>query len=324
MFLKARLKLTAWYLAILMTVSLSFSFVIYRASIFELSRFAQAQRQRFDHRVVPQEFIDEELFLETRRRIIVNLGIINLGILAISSVLGYYLSGKTLAPIQIMVEEQKRFISDASHELKTPITAIKTTLEVALRDKNIEKIEAMQTIKDSLEEADKLQSLAEGLLELSHNTGIGNIDNVKVDSLISGAIKIVLPIAKKSEIALKVEKHPNVNLAIDQISMERALIAIFDNAIKYSPKNTVINIFLKVVDRNIVITIADQGVGIKKADLTKIFDRFYRADESRHSNGYGLGLSIAKKLIEANSGKIEIASKEGAGTMVKIVLPLFS
>lgn len=321
MFLKARIKLTAWYLVILMAVSLSFSMVIYKVSTFELNRFAQAQRQRFERRLMMVDEFDIQLVNEARRRILLNLSIINLGIFAVSSILSYYLSGKTLKPIKQMMDDQYQFISDASHELKTPLTAIKTTLEVALRDKNLKIDEARKTIGSGLEEVNRLSKLAEGLLELSHKNVTQGIVPTNIADILSSVKKTLEPIAKNKGVEIVIIKSQKIVAEIDPSSMERAMIAIVDNAIKYSPAKSKIAISAKIAKRKILVKVADNGMGIEQAELTKIFDRFYRSDKSRHTSGYGLGLSIAKQIVEGNGGTIEIVSKIGKGTKVLIALP---
>ena len=116
MFRQARLKLTLWYLVISLVISLSFSAVIYHEANLELNRFVESQRTRLQRRwEMPPILIDVELINETRRRFLLRLTILNMGIVGVAGVAGYYLSGKTLSPIKRMVEEQDRFISDASH-----------------------------------------------------------------------------------------------------------------------------------------------------------------------------------------------------------------
>ncbi|MFZ2199493.1 MAG: HAMP domain-containing sensor histidine kinase [Microgenomates group bacterium] len=321
MFLEARLKLTAWYLLILMIVSMSFSVVIFHASTFELNRFAAAQRQRFERRMMMIDELDIELINETKHRILLNLLVINLGILGISSVLSYYLSGKTLEPIKEMMDAQYRFISDASHELKTPITAIKTTLEVALRDKNLQINEARDTMGSTLEEANRLQKLAEGLLELTHKNIAFNMVPTNIDEVLSNVKKTLEPIAKSKHIAIVVTKSIKVVAMMDPASMERAMIALVDNAIKYSHSGGKVSLATKVLDNKIVVKVTDNGIGIEQKEMVNVFDRFYRADKSRHTNGYGLGLSIAKEIVEGNNGVIKIESKKDKGTTVSIALP---
>lgn len=320
MFLKARIRLTAWYLLILMAVSISFSVIIYNAATFELSRFAQMQKQRFERRMMLSEMLDTELLNEAKKRIILNLGILNVAILGIASVLGYYLSGKTLEPIQEMVDSQYRFVSDASHELKTPITAMKTTLEVALRDKKLGIIEAKNTLVTSLEEVDRLQKLAEGLLELSRDQLI-NPEEFDAYSILNNAKKAIEPLAALRKIKILLGKNPKIKVFCNPQSIERVILSILDNAVKYSKVGAKVEMNIKSENKRTIFVIKDYGRGIDDADLKHIFDRFYRADKSRHTQGYGLGLSIAQKIVIANKGQIVVKSIKNVGTKVSISLP---
>lgn len=130
MFKNARLKLTAWYLLIIMFISIAFSLVIYQGLMNEVHRFSRMQKLRIERILPPNPtqpfFADEDLITEIQQRIIFGLGIINIIIFLTSGALGYFLAGKTLRPIQEIMEEQNRFISDASHELRTPLTALKS------------------------------------------------------------------------------------------------------------------------------------------------------------------------------------------------------
>jgi signal transduction histidine kinase len=303
-----------------MMVSLAFSFVIYRAATFELNRFARAQQNRFAMRPNPPPF-DDDLLDDAQDRLVKTLILINLGILLSAGVLGYYLSGKTLEPISEMIDEQYRFVSDASHELKTPLTAIKTTLEVALRDKNLKIDEARKTIGIGLEEVNRLSKLAEGLLELSHKNVTQVIVPTNIADILSSVKKTLDPIAKNIGVEIVIIKSQKIVVEIDPSNMERAMIAIVDNAIKYSPAKSKIGITAKIAKSKILVKVADTGIGIEQTELTKIFDRFYRSDKSRCTSGYGLGLSIAKQIVQGNGGTIEIDSKIGKGTTVLIALP---
>lgn len=331
MFKQARLKLTGWYLLIIMAVSLAFSGVIYTAASSELQRFAEAQRMRFERRtfeldlprdfgVNPQIIVDSELLAEAKRRILLSLLIINLGILWVAGVLGYYLSGKTLLPIQEMMDDQYRFVSDASHELKTPITAIKTTLEVAIRDKKLGLEESKQILATSLEEVNLLQKLAEGLLELTRKNTVAELSSVNAAVVVKTAVKTIEPLATKKQIVVQT-KMPKLMVMMESVSMARAITAVLDNAVKYSPEKSKIEITGKVTGKTIRIIIADHGAGIEGKDIPHVFDRFYRSDPARSATGYGLGLSIAKQIVEEQCGTINITSKLNKGTRVTLQLP---
>jgi len=199
MFKQARLKLTAWYLLIIMVISISFSGVIYGMVSQEIDRFIHSPRFRIEEISMEDQ---DTLLAESQSRLILSLIEINGIILIISGTLGYILAGKTLSPIQKMLEEQKRFVGDASHELRTPLTALKAMLEVGLRDKKMDIKEARELISESIEETDNLKNLSDSLLELAKENGNGQkliFEKVKVAEVIGEAIKKISNKAKKSK-----------------------------------------------------------------------------------------------------------------------------
>src|SRR5260370_19278304 len=168
MFNKARLKLTFYYLLIIMVISVAFSAVIYKVDTNEVERFDRIQRTRIQNSLfLPRVIIDRTLVQETEKRITLTLISINATILVVSGITGYFLAGITLAPIKEMVDEQNRFISDASHEIGTPLTSLKTAMEVYLRSKKPDLNEAKTLVIESIDEVNKLQSISTSLLQLA-------------------------------------------------------------------------------------------------------------------------------------------------------------
>lgn len=332
MFKSARLKLTLWYLLILCVVSASFSFTIYRFVSHEIDRFAQTQRvrleKRFADKTPPPPFIDPDLVEETKARVIFILFSINGSILLISGALSYFLSGKTLEPIYTMLEEQKRFISDASHELKTPITSLKTSIEVALRDNNLSKDEVGELLRDNLSDINNLTNLTNSLLTLSRfensSDTTTNITPILIKRIITLAIKRIRPQAKNKNIKI-ITKSGNTKVLGDETKLTELLVIILDNAIKYSSSQSVISLKTSKNRKWLHLSVSDQGEGIAKKDLSRIFERFYRVDKSRTgSSGFGLGLSIAKRIVESHNGRIKVTSQLQKGTTVDIYLPVKS
>lgn len=331
MFKNARLKLTLWYLLILFIVSASFSFTIYRFVSHEIDRFARTQRIRLEGRFAinnpPPPFIDPDLVEETKARVVFILFGINGGILLISGALSYFLSGKTLEPVHTMLEEQKRFVSDASHEFKTPMTALKTSIEVALRDTKITKEGFTELLRDNLSDINNLTSLTNSLLTLSRFENSPDrleIFPLSVKQIITSAIKRIKPLAKAKDIKIT-SKSGNAEIIGDEKKLVEMLVIVLDNAIKYSPQKSPISIKTHKNKKYLRLTVTDQGSGINKKDLPHVFERFYRTDKSRSgSSGFGLGLSIAKGIIESHNGRINVTSELQKGTAVNIYLPIKS
>lgn len=334
MFHSARLKLTAWYLTIIMVLSVMFSIAIYHVLTQEIERFERASRFRIEHRLEPNRRMitplpaSQELIEETKYRILLMLAFINVGILVTAGGFGYILAGRTLAPIQSMVEEQNRFASDASHELRTPLTSLKSAFEVYLRAKETTPQEAKVLVKESLQEVDKLQSLSESLLQIAQyqkpNRNLP-FTSLPMSEIIDKAISNVTPLAKKKHITI-IKRIHEARVQGNKDSLTSLLVILLDNAIKYSSDKSTVTVICDRTDGSLVLSVIDKGIGIREKDVLHVFDRFYRTDGARSkigAGGYGLGLSIAKQIMEIHHGDITIQSREHKGTTVVVRLPIF-
>lgn len=322
MFKEARIKLTVWYLAIIMGVSLSFSGVIYLGVNRELGRIANFQRTRIQGIVrgfpVPMDVSsspDMNAIDDARARIIFTLGLINISIFIFSGLGGYFLAGQTLDPIAEMLKKQKEFVSNASHELRTPLTSLTTEIEVALRDKNITLPDAKKLLVSNLEEVKKMNDLSNYLLKLNKfQDGKNSAKFKKVDLkiIVDNVITKLKPIAKLKNITI-VPKLAKCVINGEEEALSELVTILTENAIKYSPKSKNVEIIIK----NKTLIVKDNGVGISSVDLPHIFERFYRAESSHNklkSNGYGLGLSIAKSIVELHNANIKVNSRLDKGT----------
>ena len=329
-FRSARIKLTLLYLLIIVGISVSFSAGIYGIVSREVERFARVQRFRIEERLIfpdddqhPLPIPDPDLILESKTRLMMYLACINLGILISAGLLSYILAGWTLKPIAIMLEDQTRFISDASHELKTPLTALKSSFEVFLREPKPSMSDARELINDGVKDVDKLAKLASSLLTLSRfSEPDSKISRELVDlsAVVSDVVNALKPLAQGKNINI------DVNLVQAYIVGDKQKIAelftiLLDNAIKYSKEDGRVEVKIAKTDGHILIDVEDAGMGIAQDDLPHIFDRFYRADPSRSKNtvdGHGLGLAIAKKIVEAHKGTITVKSQVGVGTTFQV------
>lgn len=339
MFQSARLKLTAWYLTLIMAISIFFSVVIYHNITLEVARSLRMQQFRI-YKVqhpgaTPPTFVispneqslgDPEIFENAVERIRLILILVNAGILLVSGGAAYFLAGRTLRPIKEMVDEQNRFITDASHELRTPLTALRSEIEVNLRDEKLTIEDAKKLLASNLEEVDNLQALSDNLLLLAQNKKPNDISvsqPVAISEIIKKAMHKVQSLAKKKDITLHRKNLGKYTVIGDAQHLIQLFVILLENAIKYSPEKTTVTITAESLDHSILIQVTDQGIGIEKKDMPHIFDRFYRADSSRTKqdvSGYGLGLSIAKKIIEAHNGDIRVTSEKNKGTTFTIQL----
>lgn len=332
-FKSSYIKLTLFYVLIVMAISVTFSIVLYNVSRDEIGR-GLGHDNRLMREIMPRlnpafpefEQMRVEMLGESNARLRKNLVSVNLLILVLSAGVSYFLAKRTLGPIEEMVEAQNRFTSDASHELRTPLTAMKSEIEVWLRDKNMTVAQARDLFKSNLEEIGKLEVLSNALLKLAKYKEQTQKEFilVKLDAVINGAIGKVEFLAKEKKIHIESDIEA-LKLKGDRGSLSELFVILIENAVKYSPNGSKIRIEFKH-DKNVAIfSVKDEGPGIDQKDLEKIFERFYRADQSRNkakSNGYGLGLAIAKSIAELHGAKINVESELGKGSrfIVRFVL----
>ncbi len=334
MFRSARFKITAWYVLAIMVISLTFSFVIYRTIATDLNRRYINIENQIKNNVKNLEKMPPALkvLLQNdlriaKQRVFFMLIFANGSIFIISLLVGYFLAGRTLRPIEEMVEEQNRFVSDASHELRTPLAALKTSTEVALRDKKMSALEARQILEDNLEDIGSLEMLSEHLLHLAQyqkGRRVLEFERVNLGESAEQVHKKIKAIADKKKIDLELEVS-DIYINADFISMEELILIFMDNALKYTPEEGRISLSITDDGKNAVIKVSDSGEGIDRKDIPHIFDRFYRVDRSRSKNrisGFGLGLPVARRIVELHHGSINVSSKPGSGSTFTARLPL--
>lgn len=328
------LKLTSWYVLILMCISIFFSLAVYNITTRQVHDVLQNQAQLFQRRQFSFSFpfdpANDELLQAQAREIInrvrLTLVFVNAGILIVAGTASYFLAKRTLRPIEKNLEAQRQFTADASHELRTPLTAMKTEIEVALRDKEFPSGEYPALLRSTLEEVERLENLSRNLLHMAQFEEQEKLPKSIID--LSGALSTaqnhLAQHAKIKGITIERRDTPLV-VQGDFESLVELLVILLDNAIKYSHENSHIIVSTTQTHKFGQIMIEDEGVGIEEAALPHIFDRFYRSDISRSkakSDGFGLGLAIAKYIVEKHDGTIEVRSMKDLGTTVIIGIPL--
>ena len=219
---------------------------------------------------------------------------------------------------------QKRFIADASHELKTPIAAIRGMVEILNRDD----FDDEATQKDFLQQIEKeimrLDLIVKDMLELSRmsiSDPILDRHHVSLEELLDTAVKTMEPLAQEKQLLVKTDYGWTGRIFLDPQKFSQIIVNLLSNAIKYSDSGT-ITVRTRSDDDHVIVTIQDEGVGMNEQQLERIFERFYRvdSDRSRHTGGSGLGLAIVKSIVEAHGAAIWVESKVNQGTAFHIKL----
>ena len=222
-------------------------------------------------------------------------------------------------------QREKQFTADASHELKTPLSVVKGTLEVLVR-KPREREQYENKIQFCLMELNRMAQLIDQLLMLARyesNKMNPHIQEVSLPIALEAATARLHPIAFEKKIEFKITGTEKASVTADLAMLDIILENILSNAIKYSHEASVVTITIERQERNILCSIADQGIGIPEEKLHAVFERFYRVDESRSSGtgGFGLGLSIVKRLADIQQIKVGVKSNKTIGTTFTLTFP---
>jgi heavy metal sensor kinase len=225
--------------------------------------------------------------------------------------------------IQTLLTEIKEMSDNIAHDLRSPIARMRGLAEVTLTtSKSLSEYESMAA--STVEECDRLLDMINTMLFISKTeAGLERPSRADVDigALIRSACELFEPTTEDKHITLNCQAPEKTFLLGDSRMLQRMLSNILDNAVKYTPPGGEVKISVSEANRDIVITVHDTGVGISQADLTRIFERFYRGDQSRSEPGTGLGLSLARAIARAHGGDITVTSELNQGSTFTIILP---
>jgi signal transduction histidine kinase len=337
MFNKARKNLTLSYLAIVAIISITVSWIIYREventakkELIKQDLFIEKRFKRVilnDGKIRDDMLQSDKTLIEIRKNTVISLGLLNLFILFVTSILGYWFAGKTLKPIQDNDKKQKEFLANASHELKTPLTSLKTQMEVAIRDNNISIEEAKEILKSGVEDINYLNKIVSNFLtigKLQENQQKINVVSIDLKSALDETVLRYKDRILDRKIIIE-NKVKETSIKADEFLIKELFGILIDNSIKYLKPYGLITIFIEKHKDFYLITFKDNGLGISKEDLPHIFDRFYKSDKSRNrldTEGSGLGLTIAREIMFKHKGYIVCKSEIGKYTTFYLKFPI--
>lgn len=236
----------------------------------------------------------------------------------------------TMAEKLAGIEQQRiQFVSDASHELKTPLSSIKLMSDSIVQNPDIPKEQIHEFLSDINNEVDRLNRIINKLLSITKmdtdaEKNESNFELLELRGVVSDIVKTLYPLAKNSEIALNFIADSEVFIMGDKDTLFQAIYNITDNAIKYTKRYGEVNIIVESKEGEAHIVVRDNGVGMRQEDTEHIFERFYRVDKARarETGGTGLGLAIANAAVKSHNGTIRVFSEPNMGSEFTIILPL--
>ena len=242
------------------------------------------------------------------------------GSLAVAAVGGWFVAGKSLAPVAAAFERQQVFVADASHELRTPLAVIRANAEF-LQQEQPDSEEAAEI----LAETDRLTSLVEAMLALARGQGGASAESrIDLGELVTASAQALRPLAGERKVALDVSVADGMEIRGNADQLHQLVVILVDNALRYTPEGGRVTVDARRIDGSAVVAVSDTGIGIDPDALEHVFERFYRADEARTRafGGSGLGLSIAEQLVTGHGGRISAESTPGRGSTFTVSLPL--
>ena len=264
-----------------------------------------------------------------RDQAIHNLVITVLALLALFAI-AWWLSNWALKPVELAWEQQRRFVADASHELKTPLAVILANTQILERNESIGD-DAMRWVKSTSDEAEHMKALVNDLLQLARadesvsgsSASAMRHEDVDLSEIVESAALEFDAIAFERGCLLEADVDPDLHTNGDPEWLERMVRILIDNACKYGAEGTTVDVKLQQASGHTTLTVHNMGNPIDPEDLPHVFERFYRSDKARSrqaEGGFGLGLAIAKSIVDAHGGKIGVASTPQEGTTFTVVL----
>jgi len=263
---------------------------------------------------------DEERFFRVHASPLCDAGSDQIGVLLVLD---------DITRLRRLEKVRQDFVANASHEIKTPLTAIKGFVETLLNRAITDKEESLRFLSIIEKHTNRLSAIVDDLLLLSRIESEGEFNQViyqeiNINDIIKSSIAVCQSKAAEKKITMDFDPINDIIVKLDQRLIEQALVNLLDNAVKYSPEDSEIFVSVEKSDKEIKISITDQGNGISKDHLPRLFERFYRVDRarSRKLGGTGLGLAIVKHISQIHKGKVSVKSTVGEGSTFSIHLPL--
>ena len=236
-----------------------------------------------------------------------------------------YLARVSVKPLLESMQKQQNFVENASHELRTPLAVLQNRLETLFRKPEATIMESSESIASSLEEVRNMRLLTTNLLNLARRD-----DGIKPDlgevqpEFFNTIFTNYEMIATENHKVFRFENRIKRTIITDKLLLKQLMTILFDNAVKYTEEDGEINFVITATDRNLYLTVSDDGIGIPQADKKKIFDRFYRVDKARtrQKGGFGLGLSLAKQIVDALRGSISVKDNKPHGTIFEVKIAI--
>ena len=243
----------------------------------------------------------------------------------LSLIASLYLARVSVKPLLESMQKQQSFVENASHELRTPLAVLQNRLETLFRKPEATIMESSESIASSLEEVRNMRFLTTNLLNLARrDDGINpELGEVQPDFFNTTFTNYEM-IASENNRVFHFENRIHRTIITDKLLLKQLMTILFDNAVKYTEEEGGIHFVIATTERNLYLSVADDGIGISAADKKKIFDRFYRVDKARtrQKGGFGLGLSLAKQIVDALKGTISVKDNKPHGTIFEVKIAI--
>jgi two-component system, OmpR family, sensor histidine kinase CiaH len=275
--------------------------------------------------VIATDFSRELIVLNRLRMTLILVGA---GGGIVATLAGFFLAGRVLRPVRLSWQRQTDFVADASHEMRTPLSVIQANLGLVMEHAHQTVGENLEWINNAMSESRRLSKLVQDLLTLARaDSETIHIERVPVciSDVVLQVADLFEPIMVSREIQLTANVYPGLMMVGDRDRLHQLMVILLDNASKFTPSGGKVDVVVNSRFHTVYIEIKDTGCGIPASELPRVFDRFYRADPSRQhgaQGGAGLGLAIAKWIVQAHNGRIQITSEVNQGTTVTLSFPM--